>query len=210
MHEFRTDARHACTPSPTSRSTCEPGETLGIVGETGSGKSTLARCVLQAPRPKAGSVRFPGTDLVGLRGARLCRPAGTCRWSSRTRSARSTRRGGSRDIVEEPLIGYAGDGRPAPARGRVLDLVGLDPGVRRPAARASCPAASAQRVAIARAIALSPGADRLRRAGVLARRADPGPGAQPVGAAAHRARACPTCSSRTTSPWSSRSVTGWR
>ena len=36
------------------------GETLGIVGETGSGKSTLARSVLQAPRPKSGSVHLPG------------------------------------------------------------------------------------------------------------------------------------------------------
>jgi oligopeptide transport system ATP-binding protein len=48
-----------------------PGETLGIVGETGSGKSTLARSVLQAPRPKEGSVIFRGADLVTLRGSRL-------------------------------------------------------------------------------------------------------------------------------------------
>ena len=45
-----------------------PGETLGIVGETGSGKSTLARSVLQAPRPKAGTVTFRGADLTTLRG----------------------------------------------------------------------------------------------------------------------------------------------
>src|SRR5215468_12265651 len=48
-----------------------PGETLGIVGETGSGKSTLARSVLQAPRPKSGTVVFRGADLVELRGRRL-------------------------------------------------------------------------------------------------------------------------------------------
>ena len=48
-----------------------PGETLGVVGETGSGKSTLARSVLQAPRPKSGSVTFQGTDLVGLKGRKL-------------------------------------------------------------------------------------------------------------------------------------------
>ena len=48
-----------------------PGETLGIVGETGSGKSTLARSVLQAPRPRKGTVTFRGTDLVKLRGSRL-------------------------------------------------------------------------------------------------------------------------------------------
>ena len=48
-----------------------PGETLGIVGETGSGKSTLARAVLQAPRPKSGSVVFRGADLTTLRGGEL-------------------------------------------------------------------------------------------------------------------------------------------
>ncbi|HEX3831222.1 MAG TPA: ATP-binding cassette domain-containing protein, partial [Solirubrobacteraceae bacterium] len=47
--------------------TLYPGETLGLVGETGSGKSTLARALLQAPAPKSGSVRFRGTELVGLR-----------------------------------------------------------------------------------------------------------------------------------------------
>jgi len=47
------------------------GETLGIVGETGSGKSTLARSLLQAPRPKSGSVTLRGTELVGLRGKAL-------------------------------------------------------------------------------------------------------------------------------------------
>ena len=45
-----------------------PGETLGIVGETGSGKSTLARAVLQAPRPKSGSVTFRDTELTKLHG----------------------------------------------------------------------------------------------------------------------------------------------
>ena len=70
-----------------------PGETLGIVGETGSGKSTLARSVLQAPRPKAGTVTFRGADLTTLRGRTCSRPGGTCRWCSRTRSPRLTRNG---------------------------------------------------------------------------------------------------------------------
>src|ERR1700727_3975920 len=48
-----------------------PGETLGIVGETGSGKSTLARAVLQAPRPKSGTVVFRDMELTKLRGHAL-------------------------------------------------------------------------------------------------------------------------------------------
>src|SRR5579885_2064078 len=47
--------------------TLQPGETLGLVGETGSGKSTLARAILQAPPPKSGSVRLRGAELVGLK-----------------------------------------------------------------------------------------------------------------------------------------------
>ena len=47
------------------------GETFGIVGETGSGKSTLARLVCRLLEPDAGSVRFDGRDLGGLRRGEL-------------------------------------------------------------------------------------------------------------------------------------------
>ena len=42
------------------------GETLGLVGESGSGKSTVGRCVLQLIEPSAGSVKYRGTELVGM------------------------------------------------------------------------------------------------------------------------------------------------
>jgi len=41
-------------------------QTVGLVGESGSGKSTLGRCVLQLLEPSAGSVRYKGTELVGM------------------------------------------------------------------------------------------------------------------------------------------------
>ena len=47
--------------------TVAAGETLGLVGESGSGKSTLCRAILQLVEPTAGSVRFEGRELVGLR-----------------------------------------------------------------------------------------------------------------------------------------------
>jgi peptide/nickel transport system ATP-binding protein/oligopeptide transport system ATP-binding protein len=42
-----------------------------LVGESGSGKTTVGRCVLRLVEPTAGSVRFQGEELVGLRPDRL-------------------------------------------------------------------------------------------------------------------------------------------
>ena len=46
--------------------TLHRGETLGVVGESGSGKSTLARAVVRLLDVDSGSLRYRGTDLLGL------------------------------------------------------------------------------------------------------------------------------------------------
>jgi len=134
------------------------GETLGIVGETGSGKSTLARALLQAPRPKAGSVTFRGVDLTKLRGRKLLQARRHMQFVFQDPFGSLDPKWQVRSIVEEPLIAYHEGTRDARRKrvAEMLDLVGLDParfGKRYPRELSG---GQAQRVAIARAVALNP------------------------------------------------------
>jgi oligopeptide transport system ATP-binding protein len=131
------------------------GETLGVVGETGSGKSTLARSVIQAPRPRAGSVEFQGTDLMRLRRRALTEARREMQMVYQDPFGSLNPRWRVAEIVEEPLRGYRVGGRDERVA-ELLDLVGLDPSVygrRRPHELSG---GQCQRVAIARAIALRP------------------------------------------------------
>lgn len=44
----------------------QPGETIGLVGESGCGKSSLARSVLYLDKPSGGTIAFDGRDLSSL------------------------------------------------------------------------------------------------------------------------------------------------
>jgi peptide/nickel transport system ATP-binding protein len=135
-----------------------PGESLGIVGESGCGKSTLARLVTRLHAADAGSIRFMGQEISGLRGEelRMIRPKLQMVFQDPYASLNPRMRVG--DILAEPLLAHGAVPDAAAAKQRVealLDMVGLN---RAWAARFphEFSGGQRQRISIARALALDP------------------------------------------------------
>jgi oligopeptide/dipeptide ABC transporter ATP-binding protein len=137
--------------------TVDPGETLGLVGESGCGKTTTGRLVLRAIEPTRGRIVFDGEDITALSASRLLpfRRKAQIVFQDPYSSLNPRMTVGA--MVGEPLRTHRiAQGAEAAARVRaLLDMVGLS-GEYAQRYPHELSGGQRQRVAIARALAAGP------------------------------------------------------
>ncbi len=136
----------------------EPGETLGLVGESGCGKSTTARMLVRLVRPTSGRVLLDGTDVTRARGAELARLRRRMQMVFQDPSSSLDPRRTVAQTLGEVLavhrLGRGADDRRSRV-GELLEMVGLGASARHRYPH-QLSGGQRQRVGIARALAVEP------------------------------------------------------
>jgi oligopeptide transport system ATP-binding protein len=133
--------------------TVDPGETLGVIGESGCGKTTTSKLILLQETPTGGAIRFDGKDIAALAGSELMRYRREVQVVFQDPYSSLSPRMRVGEIIAEPLQIHTALSRAEQQErvAEVLDLVGLRPEVA-PLFPHEFSGGQRQRIAIARAL----------------------------------------------------------
>ncbi|MDA1194376.1 MAG: ATP-binding cassette domain-containing protein [Planctomycetota bacterium] len=133
----------------------QPGETLGLVGESGCGKSTVARSIVGLVRPTSGRIELNGQEIQGL-SADVMRPLrAQMQMVFQDPYASLNPRMTVASIIAEPFLIHHGRRDTDPEVCELMRQVGLDASMRRRYPH-EFSGGQRQRVGLARALALNP------------------------------------------------------